>query len=277
MTAVAPSTSVAQQARTHAKFMGDLKASWRTDPDIRAALVQAGESPEFQQSLAQLTAVGQSVRGCGVNPDRAHLQALHNLLGWTIGGYDTRPTEDGTERKSRDRLRVLLRYRQPADPGTPPRVAMYDYLVETLFAIPMKKVGQDVVAPPFIDLDGETVTADWHEADWDVFTATNRPRPSPVFQANRYPYQLQDMTLRSDAHEYQKRAQHWILWYFHFPWERVTDQDPGDACIDADVRAELAAEVKQAGFECVDYIWYRNPGMSVPDVFHVQVFFVVPD
>lgn len=232
---------------------------------------------EFQERLARLTAPGQSVRGCGVNPDRAHLQALHNLLGWTIGGYDTRPTEDGQEQKSKDRLQVLLRYRQPVDPGNPPRVAMYDYLCESLFEVPMKRVGPDVVAPPFIDPDGKHVTADWHEGDWDAFATANRQRPTPVFRPNSYPYQLQEMTLRRDAHEYQKRAHHWILWYFHFPWEKVEDQDPGDARIDADVRAAVVAEAKRAGFECVDYIWYRNPGMSVPEMFHVQVFFIIPD
>ena len=52
------------------------------------------------------------VRGCGVNPERGHLQALQNAVGWTIGGFDTRPLPEAVERKKYDRLQVLLSYRQ---------------------------------------------------------------------------------------------------------------------------------------------------------------------
>lgn len=29
-------------------------------------------------------------------------------------------------------------------------------------------------------------------------------------------------------------------------------------------------EAQTFGFERVDYVWYRNPAASVPDLFHVQ-------
>lgn len=35
-------------------------------------------------------------------------------------------------------------------------------------------------------------------------------------------------------------------------------------------------EVNSLGFDRVDYVWYRNPSASVPDMFHVQVALEIP-
>jgi len=239
---------------------------------------EAGSSPDFLRTLEELTRTdGPAIRGCQVNPDRAHLQALQNMLIWIIGGYDTRPTPEAAELKQRDRLEILLHYRQPQDllNASAPRVAHYDYLCETLFGIPMKYVAPEVVQPQFQNLEGVVVNASWTEADWDGFKAAGLARPAMVFAANRYPYQVPEYSQREQAHKWQKRAQHWILWYFHFPWEEL--HDPGDAQIDEDVRSSLQAQLDLEHFTSADYIWYRNPGMSVPEVFHVQVFWSVPD
>merc|ERR1712054_278329 len=127
-------------------------------------------------------------------------------------------------------------------------------------------------------MGGQVVQAAWTEADWDTFLAAQadgQPPPRIVFAPNRYPYQVPDFLDREDAHRWQKSAQHWILWYFHYPWDPLND--PGDVQIDTDVRSSLKEKVEAEGLQCADYIWYRNPGMSVPEVFHVQVFFIAQD
>lgn len=245
------------------------------DPAVQAAIEAAAQDPDFQSALEVLTGGGQ-VRGCKVNSARGHLQLLQNLVGWTIGGYDTRPTEKAAQDKNKDRLNVLLTYRQPEDPGDPPQVAMYDYLCHNIFGIPMAPVGPEVIPTKYRNENGEIVTPSWIEADWDTFRsgASGGTRPPPKFAANKYPYQVPEQQVPQDAHDFQRRAQHWILWYMHFPGEQLVD--PGDEQIDQDVRRELLSVVGREGFEAVDYIWYRNPAMSVPDLFHVQVFWIVP-
>lgn len=243
------------------------------DPAVQAALEAAAQDPEFHNALQVLTS-GEQVRGCVVNSARGHLQLLQNYTGWTIGGYDTRPTEKAMQDKNRDRLHVLITYRQPEDPGVPPKVAMYDYLCHTLFGVPMRSVGPEVVPTQYRNEQGEIITPSWIEGDWDKYRASGDSRPPPVFEANKYPYQVPEQQVSADAHDFQRRAQHWLLWYMHFPDEAPVD--PGDEQIDQDVRRELLSVVNKEGFHVVDYIWYRNPAMSVPDLFHVQVFWIVP-
>lgn len=242
--------------------------------EAQAAVAEASATPEFQQVVEALcTEGGKPLRGCVVSPDRPFLQALQNLVGWTIGGYDTRPEPEAQKTKERDRLDILLRYRQPEDPGDPPRVAMYDYLCDTIFGVPMRPVGPEVCAPQIQDLEGNVVTPLWVEADWDAFFEVRRgERPPPAFLPNRYPYQLPS---RPGAREEQMRAQHWILWYFHYPEEPLPD--PADDVVEGDLRRCLAAVLAERGLGSeADFIWYRNPAMSVPQVFHVQVFWIVP-
>jgi len=217
------------------------------------------------------------VRGCQVDPARASLQALQNILGWTQGGYDTRPSEEVQRQKHHDRLQVLLTYRQPPPPppGEPPQVAMYDYLCDTLFGLPVRPVGPEVPVPDVEDLEGNLVRPSWVEVDWERFMSSGAGRPGPAFRPNRYPYQLPRKPPGEGAHEFQLQTQHWILWYLHLPGESVADRS--DELIDEDLRCELLAVVSAHGFEAVDYIWYRNPGMSVPEVFHLQVFWIVPE
>lgn len=244
-------------------------------PEAQEAILRAGKSEDVVRAIEVLTApVAANIRGCGVNPERAHLQALQNCLGWTIGGYDTRPTEAAVKLKESDRLQILLGYRQPEDSGRPPRVEMFDYLCDTIFSVPMREVGDDVVVRSYKDLEGNIITPTWLEADWELFHATrdgSEGRPAPVFAPNRYPYQLPP---RPGKTALQQQAQHWILWYFRFAEEPV--EDYADRIIDADVRRELQAVLDSEGISHADYIWYRNPFMSAPELFHVQVFWIVP-
>jgi len=246
----------------------------KDDPEAQAATQAASTSEDVLRAVEVLTGNCKSnLRGCPVNPDRPHLQALQNVVGWTLGGYDTRPTPAAITLKERDRLEILLRYRQPVDPGLPPRVAMYDYLCDSLFGVPMRPVGSEVAVPTFLDLDGRERSAEWVEADWDKFrqAIAETGFPGPVFRENRYPYQL---PRRIGSSEFERSAQHWVLWYLHLPGDALPD--PSDAEIDRDVRSGLSGALAEHGLPGADYIWYRNPAMSVPEVFHVQVFWIVP-
>mmetsp|Transcript_3034 Transcript_3034/g.6777 ORF Transcript_3034/g.6777 Transcript_3034/m.6777 type:complete len:289 (+) Transcript_3034:84-950(+) len=232
-------------------------------PEIREAVRAALETSEVQDAIATLTAPNEPVRGCLVSHERAHLQALQESVRWTIGGYDTRPTEDGAQRKNKDRLEILLSYRQPVlKKNTPARVAMYDYLCHTIFHVPLRPVGPEVVAPLYQDESGNYVKPEWSEADWTSFEYTEKNRPRPVLLSNRYPYQLPVVD--------GEQAEHWVLWYLHFPCEPLAN--PSDEEIAADLREALLQESEKLKVGSFDYIWYRNPAMSVPDVFHVQVF-----
>lgn len=247
--------------------------------EVQNAIVKASMSDEFFSVLDVLTSQGKgcpAIRGTQVNSDLCLLQALQNALGWTIG-YEVRPTPDIRAVKERDRLNILLRYRQNADTESNPKVSMLDYLMDTIFAVPMKTVGPDVVIPQFRDLEGELVDASWVEADWKQFhdQVNRRGRPPPVFLPNRYPYVMPERPEATvDCSEFQRRGQHWVLWYFHFPEEGVPD--PSDVQIESDVRAAFEHLSAERGFAAIDYIWYRNPFLSTPEVFHVQVFWVVP-
>eukprot|EP00928_Gymnodinium_smaydae_P045237 TRINITY_DN30177_c0_g1_i1.p1 TRINITY_DN30177_c0_g1~~TRINITY_DN30177_c0_g1_i1.p1 ORF type:complete len:320 (-),score=72.08 TRINITY_DN30177_c0_g1_i1:208-1167(-) len=265
-------------ARAQGTLDGAPRRLQRDDPSEQAAIEAFATSAEFASLVELLTEPGARIRGCQVDPARPKLQALQDILGWTQGGYDTRPTEEVQRKKQYDRLQLLLRYRQPPPPppesGQVPIVSMYDYLCETIFAVPMRPVGPDILVNDIIDLDGNLVTPCWVEPDWAAFRAASTERPLPIFRPNLYPYQLPVRSLPESAPAYQRQTQHWILWYFHYPEEGVAD--PPDAKIDCDVRCALEAVSFEMGFESFDYIWYRNPGMSVPDMFHVQVFWIVP-
>lgn len=244
----------------------------KDDPEAIALTFEAAAKPELHRFVEVLTSP-ESVRGCPVNPERGYLQALQNAVGWTIGGFDTRPVPEAMEQKKKDRLQILLSYRQQeASEESAPRVRMYDYLCDTLFGIPMRPVSAEVEIPEYRDLEGQVVRGNWLEADFSGWSEGAKPRPAPVFAANRYPYQLPTRTAETEV---QSVAQHWLLWYLHFPWEEVADFP--DEQIDQDVRREVQLVAQTFGFERVDYVWYRNPAASVPDLFHVQVFWIVPE
>jgi hypothetical protein len=50
------------------------------------------------------------IRGCQINPGRAELEALKRAVGWTLGGYNTRPSTADRQQKHQDRLAVLMEY-----------------------------------------------------------------------------------------------------------------------------------------------------------------------
>ena len=54
---------------------------------------------------------------------------------------------------------------------------------------------------------------------------------------------------------------HYVMWY--------TYQDISDDNINLDIENSLYELLKHRYFE---FVWYENPKMSVPDIYHVQVF-----
>ena len=97
---------------------------------------------------------------------------------------------------------------------------------------------------------------------------------SPVFQPCTFPYQVEN------------GGQHYTLWFPSLLQEvneleinRLIEENIKqliafrDQHIDS-TSNESASEIKNIETE-FDYAWYINPKMTVPEFFHVQVFFVI--
>lgn len=75
----------------------------------------------------------------------------------------------------------------------------------------------------------------------------------PKFHPNEFPYSID-------------KGNHWVLWY-------ASPQQPhSDDCINNDIRKAIHQLLE--GRSNFDFAWYINPKMSVPDFFHVQVFWI---
>jgi hypothetical protein len=71
-----------------------------------------------------------------------------------------------------------------------------------------------------------------------------------AFLPNKFPYQTPPET------------KHWILWLY-----------PGVLTSDEDVALEIEKRLKELlGHNRYDFIFYENPKMTLPDVYHLQVF-----
>ena len=80
-----------------------------------------------------------------------------------------------------------------------------------------------------------------------------------IFMENRFPYDLPPKTL------------HYIMWYSKFDTQNI-DQEKINNDINNNIKEILKGEKnKQNGY---DFVWYKNPKMTVNDVFHVQVFWI---
>jgi len=242
-----------------------------TEPEELEKIQAAACTDEFRALLANLTNSsapeehGVVIRGGQVDHARPFLQAPHNSLGWTLSGYSTRPTQEIIDRKTEDFKRAISDYRQLTlqypDGTEEEDTSMYPYLCDVIFGVP-------------------SCSCEPKDLVWDNFEG-----PTVSFDANVYPYQFK--TVATTGTKEIDSCQHWNLWYLHTPPDQEI-KDPSDEEIDADVRRELANVVQNnhkkwfslektaRRHHKVDYVWYRNPGMSVPDLFHVQVFWKVP-
>tara|TARA_E500000178_G_C16852483_1_gene675814 strand:+ start:176 stop:676 length:501 start_codon:yes stop_codon:yes gene_type:complete len=69
------------------------------------------------------------------------------------------------------------------------------------------------------------------------------------FIENEYPYSV------------PKNTYHYIMWY---TYDNISDEQ-----ITKDIYSELYNKLNNSNFE---FVWYKNPKMSIPEIFHVQVF-----
>ena len=72
-----------------------------------------------------------------------------------------------------------------------------------------------------------------------------------VFEPNKYPYQT--------------KGKHYVLWF----GSKI--QEYSDECI-TDIINKKLKDINNSNV--YDFVWYKNPTMSVPEFFHVQVFWI---
>ena len=72
-----------------------------------------------------------------------------------------------------------------------------------------------------------------------------------VFAPNEFPYSIET-------------GNHWVLWY------GCIEQPYSDDRINMDVNKELQRVLE--GSQNYDFAWYENPKMSIPDFYHIHVF-----
>lgn len=72
-----------------------------------------------------------------------------------------------------------------------------------------------------------------------------------VFQPNAFPYNTAE-------------GNHWVMWY------NKQSCPYGDDNITEDITEAIMEHLR--GADNFDFVWYENPKMSVPDFYHVQVF-----
>ena len=70
-----------------------------------------------------------------------------------------------------------------------------------------------------------------------------------IFISNEYPYNVPEGT------------NHYVMWY---TYDNISDE-----IITSDIFSELNNLLNHLNFE---FVWYKNPKMTLPEIFHVQVF-----
>jgi len=74
-----------------------------------------------------------------------------------------------------------------------------------------------------------------------------------IFRENDYPYILPENTY------------HFIMWY-------NTDKK---MVLDEEINQDIDNGIRKITDNQYSFVWYENPNMSVPDIYHVQVFFKI--
>ena len=176
-----------------------------------------------------------------ISSDSDAMAELHRIHPWVPGAENIRPTQKTRDVKVKTIERIGKQYASESD-----------FLFEQIFGI--------VLVP---DADGKL-----HAARGCAPALVKAGR---VFKANLFPYDL------------PRGTRHWVMWYpvcFNLDALGPMGADlncwllrmkPSDEAISADIEQELRTELEHDRF---DFVWYLNPKMTVPNIFHVQVFWV---
>lgn len=91
------------------------------------------------------------------------------------------------------------------------------------------------------------------ESDGKLRSSESCMKSFLVFRANQFPYCIEE-------------GNHFILWYCS-PIKLRTDEQ---------ITEDIASELRKIhrGLEVFDFAWYENPKMTVPELYHVQVFWI---
>lgn len=189
---------------------------------------------------------------CQVSNDLKELQCLHDATGWTPGATHIRPTAETRALKEEYLNDALQSY-----------ATLTDFVLDTVFGLKTRycwtvatmaakthtrSLIRVLLLPTRQGRDG-LFRADKSGDGDDDMEATK------VLEENKFPYSLPPGT------------RHSILWYLG-DWRGVLD---GDTITDH-VSTELAEVIGGKAGATFEFVWYENPKMSIPDIFHVQVF-----
>ena len=164
--------------------------------------------------------------------DKAVLALLHANAPWIPGEHQIRPSPETLELKAVQMDTAERFY-----------TTMSDYVYDLIFNFPTKMEPDgklSAAAPP--PGRGGGGGGSGGVAGWEK---------KKVFAPNEFPYALSE------------GSHHHIMWYSYAPPHDLTEHD-----VNADITAALSGVVR-GGFE---FVWYENPKMTIPGIYHVQVF-----
>lgn len=87
-----------------------------------------------------------------------------------------------------------------------------------------------------------------------VVMTLHSEQPFKIFKPNAFPYNIEV-------------GNHWVMWY-----NSSTCPYEDDSMITSDIEEAIRDHLQ--GATNFDFVWYENPKMSVPDFYHVQVFWI---
>lgn len=105
---------------------------------------------------------------------------------------------------------------------------------------------KDYILTTIFGREAKMICNRWYVPDF------SEDRLLAVFQPNEFPYAIDE------------EGKHFVLWYGSK--DKPCDDNQITADIDRCIRDIIG------GSEDYDFAWYENPKMSVPDFYHVQVF-----
>ena len=88
----------------------------------------------------------------------------------------------------------------------------------------------------------------------DIFKIDNLDeiKPTKLFAENKFKYNI--------------TGNHYVMWYLLYEENEITDE-----IINCDIFCNIYQKIGNNNF---NFAWYKNPKPSVPEIFHLQVFWI---